>query len=292
MLVLGFTDYEIQGRRLAEALSSPFACVQLHRFPDGETKVTLPTELPERLIIICRSLNAPNNKLIEILFTVEAAREQGVKEITLVAPYLCYMRQDIAFHPGEAVSQRIIGGFLARLFDQVITVDAHLHRIDTLDQALPGIRAINLSAAPLFCEFLNRQAGQVLLIGPDSESAQWVEAIADRAGCPFAVADKRRLGDRKVEITLPEYDYSEKRIILVDDVISTGHTLMRITEALNTRGVASVDALVTHALFYEAVGKAMRKAGIGNIWSTDSISHPSNALHLDQLLAGAIGNSA
>jgi ribose-phosphate pyrophosphokinase len=278
MLVLGFTDYEIQGRRLA-------------RFPDGETKVTLPTELPERLII-CRSLNAPNNKLIEILFTVEAAREQGVKEITLVAPYLCYMRQDIAFHPGEAVSQRIIGGFLARLFDQVITVDAHLHRIDTLDQALPGIRAINLSAAPLFCEFLNRQAGQVLLIGPDSESAQWVEAIADRAGCPFAVADKRRLGDRKVEITLPEYDYSEKRIILVDDVISTGHTLMRITEALNTRGVASVDALVTHALFYEAVGKAMRKAGIGNIWSTDSISHPSNALHLDQLLAGAIGNSA
>ena len=290
MLVLGFTDYASQGRRLAEALSNPFACVQLHRFPDGETKVTLPPELPEQLVI-CRSLNEPNSKLIELLLTVEAARERGVKEITLVAPYLCYMRQDIAFHPGEAVSQRIIGGFLARLFDRVITVDAHLHRIETLDQALPGIRAINLSAAPLFSEFLNRQASQVLLIGPDSESAQWVEAIADRAGCPFAVADKRRLGDRKVEISLPEYDYSGKRIILVDDVISTGHTLMRITEALHTRGATSVDALVTHALFDEAVGKAMRKAGIGNIWSTDSVSHPSNALHLDPLLADAIGNS-
>ena len=291
MLVLGFTDYALQGRRLAEALSNPFACVQLHRFPDGETQVTLPPELPEQLVI-CRSLNAPNSKLIELLLTVEAARESGVKKITLVAPYLCYMRQDIAFHPGEAVSQRIIGGFLARLFDRVITVDAHLHRIETLDQALPGIRAINLSAAPLFSKFLNRQAGQVLLIGPDSESAQWVEAIADRAGCPFAVADKRRLGDREVEITLPAYDYSGKRIVLVDDVISTGHTLMRIASALYTRGAASVDALVTHALFDQAVGKAMRRAGIDNIWSTDSVSHPSNALHMDQLLADAIGNSA
>ena len=291
MLVLGFTDYALQGRRLAEALSNPFACVQLHRFPDGETQVTLPPELPEQLVI-CRSLNAPNSKLIELLLTVEAARESGVKKITLVAPYLCYMRQDIAFHPGEAVSQRIIGGFLARLFDRIITVDAHLHRIETLDQALPGIRAINLSAAPLFSEFLNRQSGQVLLIGPDSESAQWVEAIADRAGCPFAVADKRRLGDREVEITLPAYDYSGKRIVLVDDVISTGHTLMRIASALYTRGAASVDALVTHALFDQAVGKAMRRAGIDNIWSTDSVSHPSNALHMDQLLADAIGNSA
>lgn len=283
MLVLGFADYEDQGRRLARALSLPFAMVELHRFPDGESKVTLPPELPERLII-CRSLNLPNNKLIELMLTAETARQHGVSEITLVAPYLCYMRQDIAFQPGEAISQKIIGRFLAEIFDAVITVDAHLHRINKLTEALPGIRAINTSAGPLMSEFLRQQSAEYLLIGPDSESAQWVEAIAQHAGYPCLVAQKRRLGDRHVEITLPPGDYADKHVVLIDDVISTGHTLITIAGLLAKQGVASIDALVTHALFEASAVEHMQAAGIKNIWSTDSVPHPSNKLQLDRLL--------
>ena len=127
-MLLGFSDYESQGRRLADALGMPFALVAIHRFPDGESKVTLPSPLPER-VVLCRSLDAPNDKLIELMLCAETARAMGAKRVALVAPYLCYMRQDIAFHPGEAVSQKIVGKFLAGLFDAVITVDPHLHRI-------------------------------------------------------------------------------------------------------------------------------------------------------------------
>lgn len=287
MLVLGFDDYEDQGRRLAKALSSPFEKVDLHHFPDGESKVLLPPELPEQLII-CRSLNSPNSKLIELLLTAETARENGAKQITLVAPYLCYMRQDKAFQPGEAVSQKIIGRLLADHFDGLITTDAHLHRISRLAQAIPDIRAINTSASSLMSEFLRHQANNILLVGPDDESAQWVEAIANSAGYQCIVAQKQRFGDRHVEITLPQGNYTGKRIVLVDDVISTGHTLITIAGLLHKQGVASIDALVTHALFDETATKQMQKAGIGTIWSTDSISHVSNTLHLDQLLADAI----
>ena len=130
-MLLGFEDYEEQSRLLAEALDMPCRMIQTHRFPDGENKLTLPSSLPEH-VIFCRSLDHPNEKLLELLLVAKTARELGVKLLTLVAPYLCYMRQDRAFHPGEVVSQSVVGKFLANLFDNVITVDPHLHRTQYL----------------------------------------------------------------------------------------------------------------------------------------------------------------
>ena len=133
-IILGFAE----SRRLARDLSALLALecgeIAVHRFPDGESRVRVPTPLPEH-VIICLSLDHPDQKLIELLLAANAARDNGAITLTLVAPYLCYMRQDKAFHAGEAVSQQSIGALLGSLFDAVITVDPHLHRIERLDQA-------------------------------------------------------------------------------------------------------------------------------------------------------------
>ncbi len=287
MILLGFSDYRPQGEALAETLGIPFALVNVHRFPDGESKLTLPEKLPEK-VIICRSLDHPNDKLIELLLAAQSAREQNVKHLTLVAPYLCYMRQDIAFHPGEAVSQRIIGRFLADLFDTVITVDPHLHRIDRLEQAIPGREAIALGTAEVMGEFLRDNTTRPLLVGPDGESEQWVRAIAEPAGLDYAVATKERLGDREVTISLPEHDYHQHEVILIDDMISTGRTLINVALQLKQQGAGTIHCLVTHALFCDDVTQALHDAGIKHIWSSDSIRHPSNAIALAPLLAKAL----
>lgn len=287
MPVLGFDDYRQQGEALAAELDQSFGLVDIHRFPDGESKVTLPDSLPNELIL-CRSLQQPNDKLIELLLTVEGARAQGVKHITLVAPYLCYMRQDIAFHPGEVVSQQVIGRFLADLFERVITVDPHLHRIQRLEQAIPGREAVALSSARPMGRFLAQNTSAPLLLGPDAESKQWVRAIAEPAGLDFAVATKERLGDREVAISLPDIDYRRREVVLVDDMISTGHTLINITRQLKKQGAQKIHCLVTHALFPDEVSGALHDAGITHIWSSDSVSHPSNAVSLSALLAGAL----
>jgi len=148
MIVLSFDDYETQSRKLAEALGIPFCVIDRHRFPDGESKLTLPDKLPEH-VVFCHSLDQPNEKLLELLLAAKTAIDLGARVLTLVAPYLCYMRQDKAFHPGEAVSQTIIGQFLADLFDNVITVDPHLHRIQYLQQAIPAKYAVSLTATSL-----------------------------------------------------------------------------------------------------------------------------------------------
>ncbi len=286
-LILGFPEYREPAQRLAGQAGLGYADIDIHTFPDGESRVRLPQQLPQQ-VILCRSLDKPNRKLVELELAAATALQLGAKRLTLVAPYLCYMRQDTAFHPGEAVSQRIVGELLARRFDTLITVDPHLHRTAQLQQAVPVRRALALSAAPAMAAYLAGRDDNPLLIGPDEESAQWVSAIAAPGGLDHGVARKQRLGDREVRIRLPELAFAGRHIVLVDDMVSTGHTLAEAARQLTALRPASLSVLVTHALFVDDTLARLHAAGISDICSTDSVLHSSNRVHLDGLLAEAL----
>lgn len=286
--MLLYFDDELNGAlHLARAANLPAARVERHRFPDGEIKLRLPATLPERVVIF-RSLNDPNDKLVELLLAAQTARALGATHLTLVAPYLAYMRQDIAFHPGEAVSQRIVGKFLAGLFDAVITVDPHLHRIATLQEAVPLAQAVVLSGAPLLSDWIATQRRRPVLVGPDEEAAQWVALAAARHALDHAVCRKVRHGDREVAVALPDVALAGRQVVLLDDVASTGHSVARAAELLLAAGAASVDVAVTHALFSGDALQVMHEAGIGEVWSTDCIAHTSNVVSMANALAAAL----
>jgi ribose-phosphate pyrophosphokinase len=290
-LVLHFEDEAEAANRLALAADLPAACIERHRFPDQELRLRLPLPAGGRLppqVVLFRSLERPNEKLVELLLAARSARTLGATRLTLVAPYLAYMRQDCAFHAGEAVSQRIIGDFLAGLFDDLISVDPHLHRVPRLDVAVPLPHALGLSAAPLLARLIAGRRRNPLLVGPDAESAQWVAAAAAAQGFDFAVCSKRRQGDRGVDIELPAQPVAGRAVVLLDDVVSTGHTLACAASLLRAAGAVSVDVAVTHALFVDGALETLRQAGVGEVWSTDCIAHPSNALSVAPLLAAAL----
>lgn len=287
MLVLDFPDPEQHGRALSEELDSHHATIDVHHFPDGESRLRLPENVPEH-VVLCRSLHQPNQKLVELLLAADAAREMGARQITLVAPYLCYMRQDAAFRPGEVVSQRLMGRFLARLADTLITVDPHLHRVSALSEVIPNEHAVALSAAPAMGEFLARHPSEPLLVGPDHESQQWVSTAAEVAGLEYVVAAKTRHGDRTVDISLPEAEYKNRHVVLVDDLASTGRTLAVASTALHDAGAERVDVLVSHPLFFDDAMDTLAQAGVKEVWSSDSVAHPTNAFALAPFLADAI----
>ncbi|PKM12621.1 MAG: phosphoribosylpyrophosphate synthetase [Gammaproteobacteria bacterium HGW-Gammaproteobacteria-3] len=289
MLILTFPDYLPQSQNLAAKLDVPLVQISLHHFPDNESLVRLPASLPEH-VIICRSLNQPNTKLIELLLCAKTARQLGAQRLTLVVPYLCYMRQDIANQPGEAVSQRIIGSLLAELFDDVITVDPHLHRISTLNEAIPLANAISVSASGVIGQFIKNQLDNAVLLGPDSESRQWVASLAQKIGFDYVIAEKIRRGDRQVDITLPHGEYQGRTVIIIDDMASTGRTLANTARLLHQAGAGEIYAVVTHALFCDDAEAHIRVAGIKTIWSTDSISHTTASIKLDGLLADTINS--
>lgn len=287
-MLLAFDDEWDTAQRLAAAAGLAPACIARHRFPDGELKLTLPPQLPARTALL-RTLAQPNEKLIELLLAARTARELGATHLTLVAPYLGYMRQDMAFAPGEAVSQRIVGAFLATLFDRVITVDPHLHRIDDLRQAIPLADAVALSAAPLIGVFVrSRCAADTLLLGPDEEAARWVQAAAAAAGLAWAVARKTRHGDRAVQIALPEIDVAGRAVVLLDDVASTGTTLAHAAQRLLAAGARQVDVAVTHGLFVADAVAALQAAGVTHVWSADTVPHATNAISVLPLLAQSL----
>ena len=290
-IVLGFPEYRQPARRLADAAKLDYASVQTHTFPDGESLVRLSRKLPEQVILFS-SLDQPNRRLVELELAAATAIQLGAHRLTLVAPYLCYMRQDKAFHPGEAVSQTIIGELLARRFDTLITVDPHLHRTHALKDAVPAHRAVALSAAPVMAAWLEKHAGQFggkpLLVGPDEESEQWLSAIAAPAGLEYVVAHKQRLGDREVRIHLPDFAFQKRHVVLVDDIASTGRTLEAAARQLFAVQAASVSALVSHALFIGDTLQRLDMAGVGLVCSTDSIPHSTNRIYLNELLAEAL----
>jgi ribose-phosphate pyrophosphokinase len=278
--LLCFEDERVVASAAADLAGLTLSVVVRHDFPDGEVRVRLPEALPPR-VVIWRGLHQPNQKLVELMLVARTARELGAQHLTLVVPYLAYMRQDIAFNPGEAVSQRIVGGFLAELFDAVITVDPHLHRVATLQEAIPVRDAIVLNGAPLLSDHIASQcAANVLLIGPDEESLQWVARAADRHGWAYGVCRKTRHGDRQVDIELPDLPVRGRAVVLMDDVASSGHTLAQAATLLRSAGAASMDVAVTHALFADGALELIRASGVSRIWSTDCIPHSSNAVSI------------
>ncbi len=291
--VLAFDDEGETAVALALALGVPLAPIERHRFPDGELKLRLPTVLPPGVVVL-RSLHRPNEKLVELMIAAPAARELGARRLLLVCPYLAYMRQDAAFLAGEAVSQRHIAGLLASRFDGVLTVDPHLHRTASLQQVMPGCEAVSLSAAALLGAWAAQRVARPLLLGPDEESAPWV-AQAARACTPLAdhgCCVKQRHGDREVLVTLPSTPNCRGRaVVLIDDVASTGRTLAAAARLALAAGALSVDVAVTHALFVGDAVAALKAAGVGRIWSTDSVTHASNVISVVQLLAAALRQS-
>ncbi|OCC25396.1 phosphoribosylpyrophosphate synthetase [Croceicoccus estronivorus] len=284
--VFGFPECTESSTRLAEALSVPFSEVAVRRFPDGESLVRVTDVTPTA--ILYRSLDNPNAKLIELLLAASALRENGAGKVILVAPYLSYMRQDIAFHPGEAVSQRVIGALLAQHFDAVVTMDPHLHRIHDLGEVMPGIAAFSLSAAPALSAALEGSE-ETILVGPDSESRQWVEAIAAPLGLDVLVGEKERHGDRNVSISIPGIERAAgRKAILVDDVIASGATLVEAAHLLRQAGASGVEALATHCLAQPDDLARMEAAGITRIRSTDSVAGPTASIPTASLLADAI----
>lgn len=289
--LLHFEEDTAMARAIAQApvhtASLGTARIERHRFPDGELKLRLPESLPARVVLL-RSLDHPNEKLVELLLVARAARQLGAQHITLVAPYLAYMRQDMAFHPGEVVSQRVVGEFLAGLFDAVVTVDPHLHRVDNLEAAVPVQRAVVLSGAPVLSDWIAGQVPGALLVGPDEESAQWIRQAAQRHGFEHAVCSKLRHGDRKVDIQLPPLNVTGRAVVLLDDVASSGHTLAETARLLLAQGAQSVDVAVTHALFADDALALVHAAGVRHVWSTDCIAHSTNVVSMASAIAASL----
>ncbi len=258
------------------------------RFPDGESYLRVEDDVSHRHTIILADLSYPDDKFLPLSFLCDLLRDLGAASVGLVAPYLSYMRQDSRFQPGEALTSRSFAQLLSRQMDWLVTVDPHLHRYHDLAE-IYSIPTSVTHAAPLLAQWLAAQGEQLLLVGPDAESEQWVAQIAGKSGHPYVVGEKRRLGDRSVTLTLPELSvYRDRAAVIVDDVISSGQTILRCIEALRGTGIQQINCAAIHALMEDGVERSLRTAGLQQLVTTNTLAHPSNGIDVSGVLLPAI----
>lgn len=287
-LLLCFAGRAPFAHALAQRMGLERAEVHLHRFPDGESLVRIEPRVAGRDCVVFCSLRDPDAILFALLSTAFTVRELGARSVGLLAPYLAYMRQDKRFHAGEAVSSRPFAQLLSSHFDWLVTVDPHLHRYPRLD-VLYRIPATVVSAMPLMADWVRRQLREPLLVGPDEESLQWVASVAELAGSPYAVLRKTRHGDTDVDIHLPDLDAWRGRTpVLVDDILSTGHTLAKAVRALRAQGMAAPVCLAVHPVFAGDAAQVLALAGAEKLVTCNTLEHPTAEIDLSSAVARAL----
>lgn len=286
-VLLPFPNHVALAPAIAAALDARIGRLDWRRFPDGESLVAVDDDLAGADAIVLAGLQRPDEIALALRFAAATAREFGARTVGLIAPYLAYMRQDKRFHPGEAVSAPLFARFLEDSFDWLVTADPHLHRIAEL-ASVYRIPTRCVAAAPLVADWIREHIGNAIVIGPDSESEQWVSDIAVRAGVPYQVLHKIRRGDREVEVSLPDPATARGRTpVIVDDIVSSGRTAIETVGHLRQLGLPPATCIAIHAVFAGEAYEQLLAAGAARVVSSDSIPHPTNAISLAGLLAQA-----
>jgi ribose-phosphate pyrophosphokinase len=273
---------------LAQALGADIGGVALRRFPDGETYLRYDCSMSGRAIALLCTLDRPDDKFLPLMFAAAAARDLGADQVGLVSPYLAYMRQDRRFQPGEAVTSAYFAKLVSGQIDWLVTVDPHLHRRKTLAE-IYSIPTQVMHAAPQISDWIRNTIPRPVLIGPDSESEQWVATVAHDAGAPYVVLQKARHGDRDVEVSVPEVArWREYTPVLVDDILSTGRTMIETIVHLRRGGMQPPVCVAVHGIFAGDAFTELKAAGAGKVVTTNTVSHLTNAIDVTALLAQGV----
>lgn len=276
--------------RLARALRGETSVheVDVHAFPDGESLVRVqPSSTADDVLLVC-SLHPPDAVTVPLLMAADTLRELGARRIGLVAPYLAYMRQDRRFEPGQAISARLYAKLLSDHFDWLVTVDPHLHRIHRLDEVYT-LQSHVVHAAATLAAWIGEHVDTPVIVGPDGESGQWARDVAARIGAPVAVMEKVRLGDTHVRSSVPQvHDYLDHTPVLLDDIISSGHTLVAAIEHLRALGTPAPVCVAVHGLMAGQARQIIEQAGAARVACTNTVHGPVNVIDVSDALAEGV----
>jgi len=288
-LFFGMPGNEKLAEELAQLTGSETGAIETRRFPDGETYVRVHGEPKDRDTYLVCTLADPDHHLLPLLFAARTIHASGAKTVTLIAPYLAYLRQDAEFHKGEAVSSRIFADLIGREFDGLVTIDPHLHRYRSLDEVY-SIPTRVVRTSELIGAWVRENVDSPVVVGPDAESAQWVEAIAASAGCPWSTFTKERHGDRSVRLVPPKEEFRDRTPVLVDDIISSGATMIGAARILAAQQWPAPYCIAVHALF-DATTASELKGLTRAVLTTDTIANPFSRFRIAPLIAGQLASA-
>ncbi len=287
MIVYGLSNSQSLARKISRKANASVGRVITKSFPDGELYLRF-LEKPIGKVVLVQSMHPnPNSALIELVFAAKEAKELGAGKVVGVVPYLCYMRQDKSFRPWECVSSHHMASLLNNSLDELITIDPHLHRIHDLKEIFT-IQAKAITANSLLADYIAKHFKKEIIIGPDIESYQWAERIASRLKLQAIVLRKKRYAARKVRIKIKSsVELKGKNVLIVDDIISSGHTMLETVKEAKRLGAKSITCVAVHGILAEGALSKLEKEG-AKVVTTNTIENPTSKIDVSDLIAGSL----
>ena len=279
MFVVGGSASQLLSKELAKSLKARLAKVETRRFPDDECYVRIDDDLDDQEVFLVQT-SWPDKNIVELFLLQDAIREFDVDSLTTVVPYFGYARQDKQFKPGEPISARMLARLMQVNTDAFMTVDVHAPKV--IDW-FGNISAKNVAAYPEIGKYLKGK-GIELILSPDEGRADNAKRVADVVNCEADFLVKERLDGENVRITPKRLDAKGKKVAIVDDIISTGGTIIKAAEQLRKQNAAKIYAVCTHGVFSgDAIPKL--EAVCDEICTTDTIENPKSCISVAPQIA-------
>jgi len=256
MIIIPGPNSQNIAKEVAKLTNSELARVEAKQFPDGETYVRIHSDVKGKDAVIIDTQNMQNDSIVQAILMSEALREEGVKSITLVAPYLAYARQDKKFNYGEPISIKALAKVYSMLFDKIITINPH----ETHIKEFFDIPFVYGDAIPKLAEHAGVKLEKPLVLSPDKGAVELAKRAAEVLNCECDYLEKTRLSPTEIKIAPKNLDVKGKDVLIVDDIISTGGTMATAISMLIEQGARSVIAACVHPVL---IGDAINKLHIG-----------------------------
>lgn len=287
-MIIGGSSSQDLAVKVAQDLGVKNGKLEIRRFPDGEKYLRVLEDVKKQDVVVIQSVHhTPDELFMEYLLLVDTLKDLGALKVISFFPYFAYARQDERFKPGEALSFKTISGLIESVgTDEIYTIDMHGHRVIKLSDVFK-IPAQNLTAVPLLADYVKKTCPmqRPLVIGPDAEAEQWARIAAERLGTDYDVFEKKRYGDRQVEVRPRKANARDREILVVDDIISTGGTIVEALKVLFAQGARTVNVACTHPILAGDALRKIREAGAKNVIGTDTVPSPVSYVSVAPLIA-------
>jgi ribose-phosphate pyrophosphokinase len=263
-------------QEISRALKRPLGDASVTTFSDGEVNVKINENVRGTDVFVIQPTNAPATNVVELLVMLDAVRRASPKRVTAVIPYFGYARQDRKDQPRVAITAKLMANLISTAgADRILTMDLHSPQI----QGFFDIPFDHLFASPVFVEYLKKKLpSDLVVVAPDIGSVKMARAYATRLNASLALVDKRRPRADEIEVMNVIGDVAGKNVVIFDDIISTGSTLVKAAEAIKKQGALKIFAAVTHPVFGQGASDRIQESVLEELVVTSTIHHAPETL--------------
>lgn len=287
VLIIGGSASQNLAAKVANLLDEQLCSIETHKFPDGERYIRIKDDIQDEVVVIQSTGYPQDENFMELFFIIKNLKDIGADRVKVIIPYLGYSRQDKRFKSGEAVSVKIIAELLeAAGADEILSINLHEHKIIEFF----SIPAHDLSAIPLLAEHLSSRVDDPIIIAPDKGALDYAKTIGRIMGCEYDQMEKVRVSPERVETRVKNLDIDGRSAIIVDDIISTGGTIVNAARILKDQGAGEILVACVHPVLVDDALLRIFSAGVDDVIATDTIKSEVSVVSVAPLIAETLKN--